>query len=236
LAVPDTESRAETITAGTRVAGVAAAAALHVLAGAALLSHAPTRSALLAAAPIMVDLITPPKVEPRAEPPVEIAPAKPRPKPKPVAKALPKPPHEPLRVVTAPIETPSPVVVTPPPEPPTPPPPIALAPPEPVAAAAPAPVAAVTPPIFNADYLDNPAPSYPSLSRRTKEQGRVILRVRVTPAGTAQEIQVHASSGHSRLDDAAREAVLHWKFVPAKRGEEPVSAWVLIPVSFRLDG
>jgi periplasmic protein TonB len=213
-----------------RSASLAAVLTLHVLACAALLSYAPARSALLAAAPIMVDLIAPPKIEPRSEPPVEIVPPKPRPKPKPVVKPLPKS-LEPSPVVTAPVETPSPAVVAPPPEAP-PPPPVAVAQPEPV----PAPVVEVSPPIFNAAYLDNPQPRYPPLSRRTGEQGRVVLRVLVTPAGSAQQIEVRASSGHARLDDAACEAVRQWKFVPAKRGEQPVAAWVLIPVSFRLDG
>lgn len=199
-----------------RSIGIAATLALHAVVGAALLSYAPARSALLAAAPIMVDLISPPEIEPKPEVPVEIVPPKPRPKP--VVKPQPKPP-EPLPVVTAPVETPSPIVAVPPPEPV--PPPV---------------VVEVSPPIFNAAYLDNPQPRYPPLSRRIGEQGRVILRVLVTPAGSAQQIEVRASSGHARLDDAAREAVRQWKFVPAKRGEQPVAAWVLIPVSFRLDG
>jgi protein TonB len=211
--------------------GLAVVLAMHAVAAAALLSYAPARSALLAAAaPIMVDLITPPRIEPRPEPPVEILPPKPRPRPKPAFKPLPKP-AEPLPTVTAPVETPSPVVVAAPPEP-TPQPPVARAPSGPV----PAPLAEVSPPIFNAAYLDNPQPRYPALSRRIGEQGRVILRVLVTPAGSAQQIEVRASSGHVRLDDAAREAVRQWKFVAAKHGEQPVAAWVLIPVSFRLDG
>jgi protein TonB len=49
-------------------------------------------------------------------------------------------------------------------------------------------------------------------------------------------VQVRDSSGHPRLDEAARRAVQTWRFVPAKRGEEPVAAWVLVPVSFRLEG
>jgi protein TonB len=214
---------------GTRSIAVSATLALHAVVGAALLSYAPARSALLAAAPIMVDLIAPPKIEPKPEAPVEIVPPKPRPKP--VVKPQPKPP-EPLPVVTAPVETPSPIVVAPPPEPP-PPPQAAIAPPEPLP---PPVVVEVSPPVFNAAYLDNPQPRYPPLSRRIGEQGRVILRVLVTPAGSAQQIEVRASSGHARLDHAAREAVRQWKFVPAKRGEQPVAAWVLIPVSFRLDG
>jgi protein TonB len=98
-----------------------------------------------------------------------------------------------------------------------------------------APAASITPPVFNADYLDNPPPAYQAPSRRMREQGRGILRVLVRPNGTPAQVQVRTSSGHARLDDAARDAVLHWKFVPAKRGAEPIEEWVLIPVSFRLE-
>ena len=34
----------------------------------------------------------------------------------------------------------------------------------------------------------------------------------------------------------ARDTVRRWRFIPAKRGDEAVSAWVLIPISFRLEG
>jgi protein TonB len=74
------------------------------------------------------------------------------------------------------------------------------------------------------------------MSRRLGEQGRVILRVRVNAAGNADEIQVRDSSGFARLDDAARDTVRGWRFVPARRGTTPVAAWVLIPISFRLEG
>jgi protein TonB len=95
---------------------------------------------------------------------------------------------------------------------------------------------AVTPAIFAADYLRNPAPPYPPMSRRLGEQGKVLLRVLVNTAGSADEVQVRDSSGSPRLDEAARETVKRWKFVPARRGEEPVPTWVLIPVSFKLEG
>ncbi|HEY8069685.1 MAG TPA: TonB family protein [Burkholderiales bacterium] len=197
--------------------GLAVTLALHALAAAALLSYEPARKALLAAAPIMVELIVPPKIEPpKPQPPAEL------PKPKPVARAIERP-IEPLPVITAPAEAPSPVVAPPPP------PPV-------VVAAPPAPPAPLTQPIFNADYLDNPAPAYPPLSRRMREEGRVILRVLVSVRGTADEVQVRTTSGSARLDEAARGTVRTWKFVPAKRGADPVAAWVLIPISFRLEG
>jgi len=43
-----------------------------------------------------------------------------------------------------------------------------------------------------------------------------------------------SSSGSNRLDDTAVETVRHWRFVPARQGEEPVAAWVLVPITFTL--
>jgi protein TonB len=207
----------------TRRVSLGIAVALHAFALAALLSYAPARKALLRA-PIMVDFILLPKAEKsEPEPPTEL------PRPLPVAKRIERPVAPPA-LLAAPAHAPSPQVAPPPsPEPPVP--LTVVSPPAP-----PAPAVETTQPIFNADYLDNPAPPYPSLARRNGEQGRVLLRVLVNARGTADEVQVRASSGHSRLDDAARDTVRRWKFVPAKRGAEPVPAWVLIPVSFRLEG
>jgi len=208
--------------------GALAAVALHVVAGTVLLSHEPSRQAVLAAVPVMVDLITPPRIQPKPVPPVEIPPP---PKPKPVAKPAVREPEPPPPVLTTPAEAPAPIAVAPPPPPPPPPPPAPA-----IVAPAPPVVVPITPPIFTADYLDNPPPAYPTMSRRLGEQGRVVLRVLVNTAGSADEVHVRTSSGHPRLDNAARETVQRWRFVPAKRGAEPVPAWVLIPISFRLEG
>jgi protein TonB len=113
-------------------------------------------------------------------------------------------------------------------------------PPQPAPApveAGPAPPAppAVTGARFDADYLHNPAPAYPVMSRRLGEQGRVVLNVRVLADGMPGKVEVRTSSGFPRLDQAALEAVGRWRFVPARRGEEPVAAWVLVPVNFSLD-
>jgi len=94
---------------------------------------------------------------------------------------------------------------------------------------------AVLPPRFDAAYLKNPAPDYPSLSRRMGETGRVVLRVLVSPEGRAEQLEVRTSTGHPRLDQAALDAVRRWRFVPAKQGDHAVSAWVLVPLTFQLD-
>jgi protein TonB len=88
---------------------------------------------------------------------------------------------------------------------------------------------------FDADYLHNPAPPYPALAKRMGEQGKVVLRVSVTPKGTADSVDIKTSSGSPRLDEAAQKTVRNWKFVPAKRGDTPVQSWVLVPIIFRLE-
>lgn len=196
--------------------------AAHAGAFAALLAYAPARQALLAAAPIFVEFVVPSKPEnpaPPSEPPKPLKVA-----PRAIERAM-----RPAPILAAPESAPS-SIQAPDPGPPA---PIAVdAPPAPPA---PAPAAAETAPVFDAHYLDNPAPVYPRLSRRNGQQGRVILRVLVNPKGAADDVQVRTSSGHEALDEAARSTVRRWKFVPAKRAGEPVAAWVLIPISFRLD-
>jgi len=91
---------------------------------------------------------------------------------------------------------------------------------------------ALIPPVFNVDYLENPTPPYPQISRRSGETGRVLLRVYVSPEGRAERVEINKSSGYGRLDTAARNAVSGWRFVPARRGSERVAAWVLVPISF----
>lgn len=223
-----------------RTAGALIALGLHAVLGAALMTYEPARAALFAAAPIMVELITPPQPQVKPEP-VEIVPPKPKPRPKPKPKVKPKPvvepqpkPPEPKPLIAAPVPVPSPAFTAPPPPAPAPAP---EPPPAPaVVAAVPVPVVALTPPRFDARYLNNPPPAYPALSRRLGEEGRVVLRVLVDASGSADEVVIRDSSGHERLDGAARDTVRRWRFVPAKRGEQPIAAWVLIPISFKLEG
>ncbi len=94
--------------------------------------------------------------------------------------------------------------------------------------------AAVVPPDFSADQLNNAGPRYPSASRRAHEEGTVMLKVLVSPDGRAQDLMVATSSGFARLDDAALATVKRWAFLPAKQAGRPVSAWVLVPVTFAL--
>lgn len=110
----------------------------------------------------------------------------------------------------------------------------APAPAAPAATNAPA-LAQLTPARYDAAYLHNPPPKYPPLSRRLGEEGKVLLKVRVTPEGLPAAVDLEKSSNFERLDEAARQVVSRWRFVPGKRGEEAVEALVIVPVVFRLD-
>lgn len=100
--------------------------------------------------------------------------------------------------------------------------------------APPAPAEPISPPKFDAAYLHNPAPDYPLQARRSREQGTVLLRVEVSPQGSALLVAVEQSSGWPALDEAAASAVRRWRFEAARRGRDPVAAWVLVPIEFDL--
>lgn len=176
------------------------------------------------ASALFVSFVTPPAPEP-VKPPEPLPPVPPPPEP--VVK--PKP-----RVIATAQPAPSPEAMTvepPPPDEPAPAESMAVAaepgPPEP---------APVEKPRFDMAYLNNPAPSYPAMSRKLKEQGQVLLRVLVSAGGDALQVEIERSSGYSRLDDAAQRAVRKWRFVPAKRGEEKVEGWALVPIVFEQKG
>ena len=85
------------------------------------------------------------------------------------------------------------------------------------------------------NYLRNPPPKYPAESRKLREEGVVLLKVSVTPEGRAANVQLQRSSGFSRLDQAALNAVRRWEFNPARVGLTAVACAVEVPVRFGLN-
>lgn len=169
--------------------------------------------------PLIVDLL--PAEAPKPPPVKPLPVVKPEPvrqKPAPAPKA----PAPPIEATTSSVPAPAAPVAAPPETKPAPPAPAA----EPVA---------INQARFDADYLRNPSPAYPPLSRRMGEEGKVLLRVSVTPQGTADAIEIRTSSGSARLDEAAQKTVLTWRFIPAKRGDTAVQSWVLVPIIFKLE-
>lgn len=208
------------------VAGVLGA---HVLAAWGLLQVESVRQAVGEVAPLVVDLLAPPK--PPAPPPL--------PPPLPPPPKLVKLPPPPPPIIAA---APSPaaasaafVVAPPPPEPP--PPEVVQAPVAPLAPPAPpaAPPPPRTIPATAVEYLDPPAPTYPAASRRLGESGRVLIRVEIDTAGHARQVQLTRSSGSPRLDDAALAAVRAARFKPYTEDGRPLVVWTTVPIVFELE-
>lgn len=185
------------------------------------------------AKPMMVSIIVPPSPEPEIVPIIE----PPKPEPKPIVK--PKKVVEKILPIEKPVERLVEATTEPPKE-------EEIAKPEAapvvVAETAKAPEKAepvvedkIEPPKFGVSYLNNPAPDYPALSRRQGEEGRVLMKVIVSAEGAAEEVQIEKSSGFDRLDNAAVSAVKRWRFIPAKKNNQPFRAGVLVPMKFSLD-
>jgi protein TonB len=81
-------------------------------------------------------------------------------------------------------------------------------------------------------YIEPPQPRYPPESRRSGEEGLVVLRVLINEIGRAARIDVERSSGHARLDDAARQAVQRALFRPYLENGVPHMALATIPIEF----
>ena len=185
------------------------------------------------APPLRVQLLEPPQALPMAPSPPTPPAAKESKPPRQEKPPTPRPPQRQLIALAAEQAAPSNFAL---PQPSQAPAAVAstLAPPAPTSPVA-APQPTLTPARFDAAYLNNPRPAYPPLSRRLGEEGKVMLRVRVASDGQTLTVDIEKSSNFPRLDDAARQAVSRWRFVPARRGDETVEATVIVPLVFHLD-
>jgi len=77
-------------------------------------------------------------------------------------------------------------------------------------------------------------PTYPPASRRAGEEGTVRLKVLVDTNGRASNVAVTQSSGFTRLDQAAMDAVRKWRFVAATDGSNKIQAYTQVAVTFKL--
>ena len=190
----------------------------------------PTPSSLVTPPkPLTVSLITPAPISPASEVPQ----TKPEIKPAPSKPVIQTPPEPPVLVAKRQVPSPLPVVETREP----------IAEPEPapkpspaqpkLVADAPTPAPPSPTPARPADYLNNPKPPYPALSRRLGEEGVVRLNVLVNPDGSVARLELAKSSGFARLDQSAMDTVQSsWKFEPARQDGSPVAAWVIVPIQF----
>jgi protein TonB len=159
-----------------------------------------------------------PKPEPEAPRP------RPVPKPKPAPKkAVPTPPVAHSKPVPEiPAAMPAPPAVSP-------------APPAPAVPAAPPAPPAPPKTISGVQYLQQPSPEYPAMSRRMREEGTTLLRVLVNAHGRAERVELQKSSGSTRLDEAAKQAVLRALFKPYIEDGKALPVFATVPIKFQLD-
>jgi protein TonB len=180
---------------------------------------------------ILSEFIEPPKP---AEPP----PPPPEPPKREVTRTPPPPRPQAIR---EPKPTPAPNAPAGSIEPPPPPAPIAPpAPPEPPAPPAPPP-APPAPKLVEisqgqAQYIREPRPAYPAMSKRLGETGTVIVAVYFNSAGFPKRAEIFKSSGYDRLDQAAREAAMSSQVTPIRQpGANEATVYLLkAPFNFTL--
>jgi len=173
-------------------------------------------------ASVVMDTPAPPAPQPQPPKPQ----AQPKPKPLPQPKVTPQLHRTPVVANTAASEA-APVVPAPPSSPAT----AAASGTQLPSTSTPT----VTLPSTNADYLNNPAPPYPRMSRRMGEQGTVVIRVFINTEGRAEKAEIRTSSGYGRLDDTALETVKRWRYVPGTRAGVAEAMWFNVPIRFVLD-
>lgn len=118
--------------------------------------------------------------------------------------------------------------------------PVVIAPPQPPAP--PAPPAPAAPPAMveggdiGTRMISAKPPRYPMSARRKREQGTVVLSVTLGLDGRVTGVAIARSSGFASLDDAARDAVRHWRWAPTLRDGEPVMVRGVVEIPFVLHG
>ena len=181
--------------------------------------------------PLKLEPPTPEPPKPKPQPP-KPEPVKPQPRPEPPLPEQPKPEPAKAEVRPEPVKIEAPATaVAPAPTPVAPPAPQAPPPPPAPSVAKPS---ARTEVSISASYAAaNRKPEYPKMSLRLGEQGTVVLTVMVKSDGSAGDVEVKSTSGFTRLDRAAADAVKTWRFNPATIDGKAVDKSYEVPITFK---
>lgn len=89
--------------------------------------------------------------------------------------------------------------------------------------------------VTNVEF-DGPRPvlRYPNVSRLHREEGRVIVLVRISPQGAVEKASIDTSSGFSRLDDSALDTARQARFKPLMRNGVALTAFAKLPFDFKM--
>ncbi|WP_282267036.1 energy transducer TonB [Stenotrophomonas sp. PS02298] len=81
----------------------------------------------------------------------------------------------------------------------------------------------------------NPMPDYPAAALNAGLEGDVIVRLQIDANGRVSQATVvgHEGGVDPALDQAAIQALQHWRFQPAMRDGRAINSVVQVPVEFR---
>lgn len=82
--------------------------------------------------------------------------------------------------------------------------------------------------------LKTRVPIYPDLALERRYEGTSVFIATIKADGIVESLQLSKTSGHPILDQAAENALRHWKFAPATRDGIAVDSQLRIPIVFRL--
>lgn len=89
--------------------------------------------------------------------------------------------------------------------------------------------------VTRVQYLgEPPRPAYPAFSKSRKQQGKVIVRLLISPDGLISTIRIQQSSGFDALDEAAIRAFADIRFKPYSENGVPYERQADIPIEFTL--
>lgn len=81
--------------------------------------------------------------------------------------------------------------------------------------------------------LSRVEPSYPEVLRRARVPGTVVLQAIVSESGRVEGVEI-LSASNPLFGDAAREAVLRWRYAPALQNGSPVRVYFTVRVVFEV--
>jgi len=91
-----------------------------------------------------------------------------------------------------------------------------------------------TPAALDRSSCPTPEPPYPMASRRNQESGTLTLRIQIDANGAPGQVEVTRSSGHTRLDDAAKLWIASCRFKTATVEGRSVAGWATQAYTFNL--
>lgn len=79
---------------------------------------------------------------------------------------------------------------------------------------------------------ERPPFQYPRQAWKEGVGGETRLRIHIARDGSVDSAYVVSTSGHPALDSAALAGARELRYRPARRGDEPIAVWAVLPVRY----